>query len=454
MRSDRKVIVYNIFGLSLLSVPVLFLDHEILSGARCILGLLFFIIAERDAEDSRGIWLTVLTLWLAQSIRFSQVLGTDIRAFSLSLLCSLPFTAIIACGITLDRLFIRNNHPVAALFMVPVFYTAAVLVFALVKLGNIANLTTYVMCIPHLSGNLNWLGEYGMTFAVMLILSFIAAIVTTDIDRLRKISAAAAVALIGLLFIIGTLYNSGEIEPDFTLNIAIGLCEKTDFSDCSESKSSRISKPEVFGNIVKSAAESGADLLVLNEKFYYVEDGDEDSAMGIVSETVKEYGIPALICFDIAGEDGEKRTNKVVFFDSEGNALETYIKRNPVPFIESGKYTTGKGKPGTLTYDFNGHEVNISFALGFDINNTVYMGKVPKDTELLIIPSLGWDKCSIEQRRTFIRSVEHNTTLLKHSYEGFTYVSTPFGVYGEMSDNRGAYESLRITEVPIWEKGG
>lgn len=454
MKNNRRLLVCIIIFSVLLAAPILFLEQETPSGICGILGLLFFMIAERTAGTKRELRFVLLAFSLSLSIRFSRVFGPGIFSFLIVLLLFVLFCVLIGIGIMAERMLFGKNLPIAAILIVPLFYSAAILLFVTGNTGNLHNLTTYCMCSPLLFGNLRYICEYGMTFLIMLVLSLAALTVTADRTKLRIGAAVGAAVMAAALLISGASLKPEERVPDYTLNVALGLCEKTDFLGNTDRKYTKEDHAEIFRRAVESAAENNADLLVLNEEFYTVEKGDEDYAMKSVSETIKEFGIPSLVCFDMLGTKEEKGINKAVFYGSDGNILMTYEKHNLVPLIESSGYKSGEDAPGHITYDFDGHEVNISLVICFDINDDAYIRKIPDDTELLLVPSWDWDNCNIEQRRTFIRSVECDTTLLKHSYEGFTYVSTPFGVYGDILDNRGVYEAVRMMEIPIYEKTG
>lgn len=411
-----------------------------------------FLIAERTAHQKKKFVFTLLLYVLAFVIRYSISFGTVPRYVALACASAFLIGTLNALVLLFDHLLVRHDRRILSVLSVPAVYVLIQYLLLGLGLGNFYDPLGYVLIIPVYSMNLSQIGEYGLTFVTALILSLIADSISRNKKQRSPAGLILGLVLATVLTVTGDLLLNTEKEPDAVLHVAVALPFENDMDGSLSVNHSAEEWQAMFDRSVRTAAESQADLLMLTEEFYVLRRSREEEVMRDVAETVRTYGIPALVCFEIWGEGTEKTVNKAVLFDGQGTVRMDYIKNNLIPYMESSDFVDGPEEPGVCTVELGGREVSIATVICFDQNDADYVHKIPADTELFLIPGWEWDTANLDQRRLRMRSVELGTTVLKHTFEGFTYASGPWGLYGEMQDNRGVYDTVRMIDVPLWEK--
>jgi len=444
-----KSIKVAIVGLLSFLIALLFLEKEIIAGIMSLLAMLLYIIAFRLTQNKKQFIIVTILMALGYTIRFFTLFDNSYILKAAIFICLVIYSFFLSLAFVIEK---KLKSSFIYPFIYPTYYTLLIIVVVLLMIGNIHNFTIYFMCLPYISLNLSLFGEYGMTFIVSLLLSLLAEFFL--IDKKKKIRYISSIIIIVFAMLISGYFLSTKIsdEPDFYLKVALATCEEQDFlgnrvKECSEDEYRKI-----FLNAVKKASEGNADLLVTNEEFCNFDLEMKERLLKEYALFAKEYRMPMLVCSDTFVSDNEKRINDAIFIDENGEIITIYIKNYLVPFIESGYYENGDGYPGYFTHIFNNHKVNVSLAICFDIDSSFLINKMNEDTQLLIVPSWNWNSCNIEQKRTHIRSIEQNITILNHTFEGFSYVSGPNGLIGDYIDNRNQYETVEFIDVPIWDK--
>jgi len=439
-------------GFVLMAVPVLFSEREMWVCICSLAGYFTFLIAERTGHQRKEFVFTVILFVLAFIIRYSVSFGTKPGYLAISCVASLLIGLLNSSVLLLDHLLIRHDRRSLAILSVPAVYVLVQYLLLIIGLGNFYDPLGYALIIPVYSMNLSQIGEYGLSFVTALALSLIADSVSRNKNHRNMTGLILGLVLAAVLTITGDLLLNTEKEPDAVLHVAVALPFENDMDGSLSVNHSAEEWQDLFDRSVKTAAENQADLLVLTEEFYVVRRSREEEVMRDVAETVRTNGIPVLACFEVWGEGEERSVNKAVLFDGDGNICMEYVKNNLIPYLESAAFVDGPEEPGTCTTQLGGKEVKIATVICFDQNDADYIHKIPAETELLLVPAWEWDTVNLDQRRMRMRSVELNTTVLKHAFEGFTYASGPWGLYGEMQDNRGVCETVRMIDVPVWEK--
>ncbi len=451
-RTERLCIFQNAAGVFLSVLSLLFMSIEMLSGIFGILAILMFIIAARNAVTAKRILHFAVSMWLGLSIRNMLLFGLNplyMLAVSLTLI---PIVLVFTGAALIDNKLRKRGFGFFAAFVFPVAATLVCMAMVLLNLGNNYNTMTYVMCIPLMTGNLTVFGEYVLTFFFCLIISLFANCFTEKLELRRSVYYLITVLAVSALLITGVLFANKDEAPDYYLNVALANHEKMDMVGNTEVEITTEYRVNLFEKTVREAAEAGADLLVLAEEYTTLAKEEEAAVLGIFSDIIRENQLPTVVCVDCSGEDGGLNTDSAYLYNSDGEMILKYLKRNLVPFVEAGYYEAGTDFPQSISCMIGGHEISLALIICFDLNDDFLIRKISKGTELLIAPSWDWNYCNYDQKRTRIRSVELNTTLIKHTYDGFSFVSGPSGLTGDYVDNRGQYENVTLVQVPIWEK--
>jgi len=444
--------ILTIAAFLLMASPVLFLEWEPAVAVCSLAGYFVFLLAERASRNKKQFLFTWLAFLLAFTLRFCTFFGTDSIYIAKSAGAALASALVNSLVLVLDHLLVRKGHRILSILAVPAVYALVQYFHLVIDVGNYLDPLGYTMVLPVYSMNLSQIGEYGLNYATALAMSLMADSISRNRKNRNIAGLVLGLGLAGVLVVTGDIMYNAAKEPDTVLHVALGLPFEADFEGLTGYDQTEEEWRELIRKTVETAAQNGADLLVLSEEFIPMWASEEEEVKTFVSDTVKEYGVPALICYEIEGEGEVLSFNEAVFYDGQGNVCMSYEKNNLVPFIEAGDYVEGNETAGTCTVELVGQEIRTATLICFDLNDAELVHKVPAETELLLVPAWEWDMTNVEQRRLRNRSVELGTTVLKHAMDGFAYVSGPWGQAGEMIDNRGVYETVRIIDVPIWKK--
>lgn len=433
------------------AVPVMFADKYVIAGICGFVGLTSLLLAERFADSLKKALLVIPVFMASNYIRYMFCFGFTPNSFLGTFILVLINSVITSLAFIADYLLVTKKNSYAGLIAFPALVTGSLMLVTALHLGDEANHAVISQLIPVIAANMSWLGVFGLTFVTMLIASVATYIVIAQENKRRLISAAVSVILIAGLLIPGAVIISNVKEADTSLRVAVvtHAYETIDDSAVEKPKSNDLTALE---NALKDARDGNAELLVLNEESFIIMPDEAEQKLDRIRSVIAEYGIPVLLPMRVVNDPDDPYINKVVFFDENGNTEYEYVKTSLVPFIEKGHAVQGDGKLSSFTHSFNGKEIRICSIICFDINNPYLLSNVPKDTELLIVPAWDWNNVNLEQIRTFAKSYKLNATILKHTFDGFTYVSGPKGFCGDILDFRNKTETVEFVTVPIWKK--
>lgn len=454
-REENKVGLYRytLFAAVLcLTIPVFFLEKEALAGFFSLSGLFLFLTASKLSGTKKQRILLALALWLSMSVRFCMLFGPNILGVLAVVVFLLPFALLLSLSFLFEQKLYEKRLFLLAVVVFPLVFTGLIIAYVLAKCGNLFNLFTYAMCLPTLMPLLIWMDEYVLTAVLALVFSLLSFALVMPERRQRLYCSLGGCTLAFGLLACGWVLQSEAKEPDYSLRVAVATSEKMSMLGETTEEYTIDDRLDIFRSAMDRAYEKGAELVVFSEEFTELDSEDYVRAISCFSSLCRKYSLPALTSMDINMGDDGLSINQILYFDAEGSLKFTYVKHNLVPLIEAGTYVGGPETPAAVTTMVGGHNLKLSAIICFDVNDAYYLKHVPEDTELLLIPSWDWNSTNVEQLRTRICSVECRTTILKHTYEGFTFVSGPYGLTSEILDNRGEYESVKMIEVPIWEK--
>lgn len=451
---DKKTGLYRVVVILagvLIAAPVFFLRAYFLVALCNFLGIILILMAERRASSYKQVWVSVAVFFAAVVVRFLLVFGVDFLSMLVGVAYILLTTLLLGPALFLDYFLVVKKQYKLGVVAFPVIFTANLAACVALHFGNVNNFVAFAQILPIFNLNLRWAGEFGLTFITMLVISMALKGSISENKKERVIVYAVSAGIIAALCVCGIVLKTQTREPDFSIRVAVATCEKRPTIEDPEKlpKEERLS---MFRDALEQAGENNADMLILNEEYYILYSEDMEWSLEQIEKTVAEYGIPVWLSIWKYNEGDDLDVNYVCFYDENGQVLYTYTKHTLVPYIEQGEVKEGKTAPTSFRYSFRGKEVTISAVICMDINNSLFLKKVPEETELLIVPSWDWDMVNSEQRRTYARSIQLNTTILKHSLQGYSYASGPWGIYGEVLDFRDQYQKVEIMDVPIWKK--
>lgn len=419
---------------------------------RTILGLLYFFFFLEAFRSTKKVWEFVVSavaflgsMFLARMFMF----GINPKLALLALIELSIYTFFYLVTFIVDRICYKKLPPVANIFIFPTLLTIFVIVGGFFKLGNYVDPYYDIYNIRIIAQTSNLVFEYGLVFIISIIYTLIDYLINNVEKKQRLVSGVSLGVIIAFLFTYGGIsmkVNAAEYKNN--IKTAVLYTYETDFLAPKE-KTFDESKV-LFEREYKEAKDANVDLVITHEEYFACKLNEENDAINFVKAQINTYKIPTLMCFNLIGEKEGESKNAAVLFDKDGNQVFYYLKTQIIPIVESSAYVVGETDPAYGTINIKGKDINISACICADVNNPMFVAKMHKPTDLLIVPSWDFGNYSyIQKARSGFRAIENRVTMFKVTYCGLTYISDPAGniPYEEYSMEKA--ETVSIINVPI-----
>lgn len=412
-----------------------------------IVWLTDFIYLTLTVKTKRQLLVTGICFWIGSVIRTFGFMGIFAADVLLVTVYSIPFFG----ALILNRFLAKRWKSFLTTLTVPALWALMFLILSLIRIPSIIRFDFLWFDCKSLVQSVSYLSTTGFNFVTV----WVAAVLAQGAAN-RKIILPAAAVLLGIVLIVaGRIQLAQKPEPCGTVRIGYSTGAYTgDFLD-----NHPISYEECvasFRKVFNQAAAQNLDMLAFCEETYEIQDYQEKEFVEIIEKAAKESGIYVLIGFDVKDTDnseGGKALNKIILIGNDGNAVSEYAKYNVIPILEDA-YKPGDGTIPAPVIDINGTAVKVAFAICYDSNFSHYIGKIPEDTQLFILPSWDWDGITyMHSRLCGNLAIENRVSLLKPTYDGYTIAVDPYGnILDFKSTKETGYENVQVIEMPIFEK--
>lgn len=391
-------------------------------------------------------WLAPLPLlWLATRVRASAVAAAAfVAALAGSLnqwhyvhdLIKLPIQVLLLQGaiaaaafaliVLLYRRLALRGHVLAAMFAVPLFWTAVFFANAATSPhGTWGDLAYTQMDAPLLIQIAAVTGLWGVGFSVMLG----AAWVATLANAAAALHARATAGVIGAVLLGATIgYGAWRLSDDAAeRSVKIGLV--------SQPGGKPLAAAEPAGEVLLGQylaqltplADAGAQYLVIPEVSFGVEQPD----IPALRDFAQQHGVTLLTGVDLKMPNVPERNASLVF-DAHGGAASVYWKHHLVPVFED-RFT-----PGSDTTLLPGSKVGLTICKDNDFPALLRRYGV-QDAQLMLIPAWDFDLDGwLHSRMAILRGVESGFAIARSARDGRLTLSDDRGrVLAEASSEDG-----------------
>lgn len=451
MKKAKKseLLIFSIIGAASLLLTLL-LENQLL-GVQLLFVFICefsFLFASRHASKVSDYVLVGLFFAVSFGIKNCWIFGVNIMAILVFLIFAV--IGIITYFIfILDSVIIKKKYNFLTILIFPILSTVLNAIIVLIRVGDTSLITNSLYGLPIARQIFSLVGELGVYFLVLFIVSIIVYI----FDTKKKSSVIPGVAII-LVIIIGTytfgaIRISQKLEPIGTIKVGIAIGPKAGTFNAAELPSFD-KQLDVFKNQMKESSEKGVQFFAPNEEYFLIDIKDEETMKENACELAKQYKIPIMLPYQVTDESkNPPKENKVSIIDKDGNFIDTTLKYNLVPFVE-GDGKRNEGNLTTTTINIDNKDYSICAPICFDANNTFYCKTMDKDANICFNPAWEWPGADVSQVKSIgARTIENGVTTIKPVYDGITLVLDPYGEAIEMIDSRGEYEKLFVVDVPI-----
>jgi len=442
-KEQKTNILFALLGALFLSCPKL-ISSGALDGISTIAAFAVFLSSVCLAKNKKELFVLYLAFAAGYTCRFFGTFGYAAADTAIGILLG----SVVFLLLLVQRKTAEKCSRVYAALVFPALWMVLCLVFVLIRFPAFMRLDWLFQNMKLLMQCISLVTVYGFAFLVLLVSGLIAY----SVCQRKPVGAVLALALLAAMAGYGAVRLGSTPEAENTVRVAYATGPYVgDFR--STQRISSAAALESFDCSLETAADAGAAVLAFNEETFEIEDTDEAYFLEPMAEKAGERNIHVLVGFDIekTGADGETGcVNKVVWIGANGQIMDEYIKKKPIPLVE-GEYESGNGQIPVLTLQVNGQPVRVAFAICYDGNFPCYISQIGPSTDLLFLPS--WDWPGVARNHYRICSglaIQCGVTVVKSTYDGYSAVIDEYGRTIAVSNtNETGYEAVRVVDVPV-----
>ena len=406
------------------------------------------LILERNAKKLYNYLFLFIALWISLAFNNFGTYGSTFIQFVLNLInCIIVFPAFLIDNL-LNRKF--NNFLMTLVF--PILFLLFSFISLFFNIGTNLRIDIFqgILIVPYQIVSV--IGAFGMSFLITWICTCIIYIFKNRKNYRKLIKAIICPIIIIFIWIFGFVRLKTIPKEDFSFNMAyaIGPYRGDFLEDYNISYEEQV---EYFTSTCKKAAEEGAKLIVYTEESFYMLDNEYERFITLVKNMSKDNNIDILLGVE---KDNyySMDINEILWATSNGEIKIEYKKSRLIPVLESRDYEVGDNIIPYIDFPIDGHIVRISMCICFDGHNPLYTYSMNPETNVFILPAWEWDIIQEKARlsTTYI-PVQNHVTFVKVVYDGYSFVTDPYGreIYIEKNNNfNNSY--LKIINIPVYEK--
>lgn len=294
----------------------------------------------------------------------------------------------------------------------------------------------------------NIVGDFGVMFIALLLVSIIATILTSKKGHIILTSIYTGVIALSLVY--GGVTRSQDKSETKSLKVAYSIGpNQGDYLNFYELPY------ETYKNSLVKACDDAkamnADLLVFSEECFGVYAKDYEDFTATAKAKALENNLNIIMGLETETNGGKKLGyDQIIYVNNKGEVEEIYNKNKIIPVMESIFFEAGDG---VLPYvDING--VKTTFAICYDADFSGYCSKMKDDIDLLVVISWDWDAIADWHKDSVgYRAIENGISIIKVTYDGYT---SSYDDLGNIHLNKHArelgYNNTYVTDLEITSK--
>lgn len=337
-----------------------------------------------------------------------------------------PLIAAIAINVTLSALFaaavllfhrcLRHNHVLLAAIAAPALWTCVEYLISLVSpIGFISPLATAQGDIPVILQTASVTGAWGVSFAVLLVPSTIAALSAAGVAKPARIRAGACVAVVMAIVLSGGAIRLFTSHTGLSQKVAVVAHNHSGWGADVATKHGQDVMKDYLDELSKLP--NDVTTAVLPEGVFSTSTSSQHKVVSAFNKAAADWSINIVV--GVVKHDGKLRDQTAIAFNSDGSAPVTYRKhhdRSPGP------------RGTTLTFPWGKDSDN-----GIEICADLLFSNPSRDyadagARLMLVPAStegvnGWQ----QSRVGLLRSVENGFAMAWSGRDGVVMANDSFG---------------------------
>ena len=414
------------------------------AGIATTVWILAFLFLMEKYSSRREIFLTGGVFLLGYYLRFFNAMGTQ---WLFSMLYLFVGAVLFAIFYAYSRLLRRWNRGICTIVF-PLLWMAAYLLATLARCPTLLRVDSMLSDMEVLLQAESLIGSSGLSFLVL----WSSALVAHAVCSRKFPPAAVGISLYLAALLVGIVYLFPNVTETEHVRVALSTGPYVgDFINCISLSEEQYL--ESMRSCVAEASAQGAEILVLSEESYELDDTAEERFLRECSQAARENGIHMLVGLDLRDTDGSENglsVNKVVWIDQSGELLGSYCKNKTIPLVEAG-YIRGNDDIPSHVITAGGQELKVSYVICYDSNFPRYISRIDDDTDILFLPSWDWDAID-EQHAALCRTiaVENRVSIIKPTYDGYHLgVRADGTIIGMVLTAETGFEKVLVMDVPL-----
>ncbi|MEU6786611.1 nitrilase-related carbon-nitrogen hydrolase [Nonomuraea angiospora] len=376
------------------------------------------VLAPRGS--ARAAFATASIAWLAgQTPMWGYFLNTVQIPPAMVVLLLIGSALLFGLVVIAYRGLTSRGHPLTAVGVVPVAWVVIEYALSLITPNgawwSLAYTQADVLPVIQVASAT---GPWGVTFLLMGAPAAAAALLTRGAAGRVRVAVAAA-----LVAAVAAGYGYWQLRPaEAGTAVKVALLA-TDRSIDPVAVTGPEGRTLLAGYMsrIPALAERGADVVVLPEKVFRVDEADLPSLAGPLSRLAADHRLDIIVGLTLT-RDG-REYNAAIDFPSHGGRPVEYVKRHLVPGLES------EFQAGTAQAFVPGSGGRWAIAICFDLDFPDLVRDYRRDgATALFVPA--WDfgeDAWLHSRMAITRGIENGLTVARASRQGALTVSDPNG---------------------------
>ena len=403
----------------------------------CVLAWIWpamFLYAVYLAHSRKQAWIVFAVFTLAMMTRFYMLFTYDpdqpVLSIAVGPLLGLIIAVFSHVPMQLSRLVNKHVNGIIGSLFFPSAYLCFMLIMEALGLHDEFSPATSQFYNPAIRQIASLVGFHGICFIMLWMANCLAMLFSSHLAKRNVIASICCAAVIVTCNIYCICRSSAVPADPVTVRAAMVTGPKVEYID------GEFQPLPVEDNIASlekaagTASENGAEILVSCEEAYMFNEPDDQLFLKAASETARKYNIHLFLGIASGSTEAEEAPyrNYCVLIDKTGKPLFEYDKHILVPIAETGYYKTGPGILPKAEIELSGQPTKVTACICYDGNFPRYLLSMEPDSAVLLEPAWDWDAVRDIQTSVFgLRAIEHGTTLIKSTRDGYMFISDPYG---------------------------
>ena len=346
---------------------------------------------------------------------------------------------IFAIVLVVNKWTVEHLRNWLSILLFPALWTSYEFLFSLISpAGALTSLAYTQMGFQNFIQLSSLTGIWGITFVMLLFSSGISYALYSRQTSQRILSLLIAIAIPLLCMIYGYHRLHAEYKPLQTVKLGL-VAIKTSHRIFDEGS---MALSQSYVGLIHEAAEQGAQLVILPEKFIRINKVNYEKIIPIFQQAAAENHVTLVVGMGILDQ---KSVNAAIVIDPNGKIMGSYYKHHLLPGLEN-QFTPGN------TFFIHRGEASWGVGICKDMDfSTLGQAYSKENVQLLLVPALDFNIDAWHHARVAImRGIENGFAVARSANQGFLSVTDQFGCLIGIKSSFENTDNVLVTSLALY----